>query len=322
MNRKATAFVLFLIVTVFGVFANTPEFRIRFYDKEIYYTGKPIRIKVEIYNNTGESVVMKTSDEVIYNLLLKVVSPQNLPLQPSDRYLIKRNSRPLSTYRVMSLEPGEEFGFIVDLNDYVTLTAPGLYYVEGIYYPLLDLTPDNNWRSNKISLSVQPATRDPDEAMMEQMAQEEIRRVKLPPDEVVKYTLTARQNDHWMKFFLYLDLTSLMLMNDRTRRVWQNSTQEEQMAMVERYKTDLKNNVRDTDRDGQTDFDRAIIDIPVKYEILQTSYTQDKAKVVAVEYFDRITYLEIRRYTYHLVMQDNIWKIYQYEVVNQGNVGK
>lgn len=281
-----------------------------------------MKIKVEIFNNTPESVVMKASDEVIYNLLLRVVSPRNLPLEPSDRYLVKRSTSPLSRYRVLSLEPGEEYGFIVDLNDYVRLDVPGLYYVEGVYYPQLDTEPGQAWHSNKIALSLQPATRDPDEAAIEQMAEEEIRLVRRPPDEVVTYMLQARQNDHWMRFFLYLDLPSLMLMNDRTRRVWENSTQEEQTAMVERYRQELRQDVKDTDRDGKTDYDRAIIDVPVRFEIVQTSYTADKARVVVMEYFDRITFMEIRRYTYHLEMQDNIWKIFRYEVVNQGNVGK
>ena len=310
------------IVAVFTTFANRPDFRIRFYNKEIYYTNSAVQIKIEIYNNTNETIFLKAAEDYLFNLNFNVVTVQNLPLKPSESYLIKKNSQVPYQFRVLSLEPGEEYGFIINLEDFVDIAEPGLYVVEGLYFPFMDSVTDEKWMSNKLTLSVLPRWQEPSDDILEEMTMQEIQKAKLPPDEVVAYTIQSRQNDEWMKFFLYLDVVSLMLQNDRTERIYQNSTQEEQFALVQRYKEDLENNVKDKDGDGIIDQDRAIVETPYKFEVVKTTYDKEEARVVVMEYFDRVSYTEIKKYTYYLHKKENIWKIYRYDVVNQGNVGK
>jgi len=135
-----------------------------------------------------------------------------------------------------------------------------------------------------------------------------LRKVSLPPDEVVAYTLHARQKSQWDSFFLYLDVESLLKNDPARRRRYLQLSQEDQMRMLEDYKQQLMNEQVDGD----------IIVIPEEFEVIKTEYTPEEATVQVIERFQYPGYVERKRYTYYLKKRDNVWFIYDYSVRNLG----
>jgi hypothetical protein len=215
-------------------------------------------------------------------------------------------------YRMITLEPGEEFGFIVDLDSYVTINDPGVYVLEGHFFPeLKNRETGSGIQSNKLSLTIRPGIYENEyQDMIDLETGEILSSASMAPDDVVNYTLQARQKNQWNKFFLYLDLKEILLQNNMTRRQFEKMSEVEQEASVQAYRRDLENN-RIPENQG-------IVDIPVDFEILQTSYTSNEATVIVREVFQNTGFKEIKRYTYYLHRFDNTWKIYRYEVKNIG----
>lgn len=325
MHKKIIYIVLFFILPVFGLFANEPSFQIRFYNKEIYNIESEIFVKIQIMNNSPESVILKVADERFSNIKFDVFTLRQEQVTLSELYLKKKNlnSAQPYKYRLVELQPKEEMAFIVRLNDYIDIKEPGIYKIKSSYFYRLDSEPDRNWTSNTLTLSIRPDEKTKDEDEIKEITMQEMKQAKLPPDEVVAYLLTAIQESSWIKFFLYLDLPSIIKQNDYYKRQMESSDHKEQTAFVERYKKELISGMmRDRDNDGKLDKDKAIIDVPFQYEIENTNYNNHNAKVTVKEFFDRVNYIEVKRYTYHLVKEENIWKISEYEVTNIGNVGK
>ena len=128
------------------------------------------------------------------------------------------------------MESGESFSFVEDLRDYVNLGQSGSFVVRARVYPELYRSPANRTtaavhavpalESNRLSLTLRPPLiPGPDGIPLEMDVETQavLVRERLPPDQVVEYMLSARQKSQWEKFFLYLDLES-MLARDAYRR--------------------------------------------------------------------------------------------------------
>ena len=312
MTRKHISLILLMfLIRITAAWAADPVFSIRYYNKKIYYPESPIQIKVILTNPESESLSFKIAENRTFNFLFTLKTLKNESLPPSRDYLINYNSNEPAYYRVVTLEPGEEFGFILDLDSFVDVSDPGVYILEGKFFDDLNNAEERGIDSNKLSLTIRPgmyASAYADEIDLE--TGEILKRENLPPDEVVAYTLRARQKDMWNKFFLYIDLKDILLQNDRIRRQFERMTEEEQHRELEEYREKLQS--------GSLPENQSIVDIPREFEILQTSYTSHEATVVVRETFQNIGFRDIKRYTYYLHRYDNIWKIHRYEVKNVG----
>jgi hypothetical protein len=125
---------------------------------------------------------------------------------------------------------------------------------------------------------------------------------------VINYLLTARQKEQWEKFFLYLDLESMLTRNAQRRRQWLNESEEGRQQMIERYRRELQSATVDGD----------IATIPMNFAIERTQYGAEEGTVTVLEYFRVGTYTERKRYTYYLRRRDDVWSIEDYTVVNLG----
>ncbi len=312
MTRKRISLILLLILLgISAASAAEPVFSIRYYNKKIYYPESPIQIKVILSNPDSQPISFKVSENRTFNFQFNLKTLKNETLPPSRDYLISYNSNQPAYYRTVTLEPGEEFGFIVDLDSFVNVTEPGVYILDGQFFKDLNSRSAEGIQSNKLSLTIRPgmyATTYSDEIDLQ--TGEILSQENLPPDEVVAYTLKARQKDQWNRFFLYMDLKDILLQNDMIRRQFEKMSEEEQYRALEEYKETLKM--------GEMPENQSIVDIPMDFEILQTTYNSREATVIVREEFQQIGFKEIKRYTYYLHRYDNIWKIHRYEVKNVG----
>jgi hypothetical protein len=135
-----------------------------------------------------------------------------------------------------------------------------------------------------------------------------IAKTPMAPDETVKYMLTARQKSQWEKFFLYLDLESLLLSNPSMATAYKNAGESEKLSQLAAFRESLK--------DGKTDV--SFLQLPYSFAVEKTTYTEDRGTVTVLEKFKYPDFVEIRSYVYYLKRLEGIWYIYSYTVTNKG----
>jgi len=275
----------------------------------------------------------RLADERAFSVDFDVRTNTNRPVDAADILVRKRSQSQQVFFREISVEAGESFSFVENLRDFSSMTHSGTYVVQARIFPELYQTID--WRtgvlgsaagiapgrtlaaagmpleSNRLMLSIRPRVLPgPDGIPMELDVETSaiLVREKLPPDDVVAYLLTARQKEQWEKFFLYLDLESMLSRDAYRRRQWVAESEEGRQRMIARYRQDLRNAVIDGD----------ISMIPMKFEIERTVYSALSGTVTTLEYFRVGTYTEKKRYTYYLEKRDDVWTIVDYSVVNLG----
>jgi hypothetical protein len=315
--------ILFLTGTA-GLFAAEGEvsFSIRYFDQKIYYLEQePIMIQITISNNSPEVYRFKLADERAFSVDFDVRSMNNRLVEPAEELLRRRNSSGSIFFRELSVESGESFSFIEDLRRYVNLSAPGSYIVRAQVFPELyrnaSLSAGSAERgapalqSNRLSLRLRPpALPGPDgnPMVMDPETNAALRRERIPPDEVISYILSARQKSQWDKFFLYLDLESMLNRDPVSRRRWLASGEEDRQKMTDNYRQQLSGAMIDGD----------ISSIPTEFTIERTLYSGLEGTVTVLEKFREGNYTALKRYVYTLRRQNDIWMVADYTVTNLG----
>ena len=225
----------------------------------------------------------------------------------------KRNTNRQIYFREITLEPGETYSFIENIKDYIEINEPGIFLVNSLFFPELKRYSDNSEMhviSNKLSLEIKPA---PSAAALgslpvSPLSGEILQAKPIPPDQVISYLLTARQKSLWEQFFLYMDLEKMISRDPSRNRRFKAESEAGRMEMVEVYKHEL----------SQERVDKDIAVIPVEFKIEHTGYTDTKAEVKVIEWFEYSNFREKKRFTYFLASKDGIWTVYDYIVENLG----
>ena len=310
---KKIIILLYLSITITSLtFASSEDISvsIRFFDKKIYYPESQIQLQIRIINNSLENFSFNSAEIRSYNFNFNAKTLTNISVHSSSNYLLSHRTNNPVFYREITLLPGEEYAFITDLDDYVDIKESGIFIIQSNFYPNFQLGYSSQFiESNKLTLSIRPSLDIPVfEEQIDIQTGEILELTALPPDEVVKYTIEARLQSAWTKFFLYLDIKGLLLNHPDLKHKYNTLSEEKQLALVEEYKNQLKNKRIDND----------ILLTPSSFEILKTSYTQNEATVDVNEEFVFPEYTEMKKYTYYLHRFGNIWLIYNYDVRNLG----
>ena len=315
MNRKKYTIVLIILLILvqvpsFSLTGDAIGFTINFHNKKVYFLGDPVWIEAVITNNSTETYHFKVADNRYYTLDFTVKTPTNIKLVHSRKFTIERNSDQPVFFREISLEPGERYGVLVNLNDFIDFNRADTYMVEAYFYPELFVgNKPEFFVSNRLTLDIRPALKTAEAREMTNLVTgEKIERQPIPPDEVVSFTLSARQKSQWNRFFLYLDLEELLKKNPSRKRQYIRLSEEDRRMMLKHFKEELKQEV----------VDRDILVIPSSFRILKTTYTPFEGTVEVLEKFKYTDYTEKKKYTYYLVRKDKYWMIVNYEIQNLG----
>ncbi len=323
LDKKIVLFLGLIILCMFplsaiegsdNASASSIGVNIRYYDKRIYYIeDDPIWIEVTISNDTTDTYRFKLADDRIFSIDFDVRTLSNRHIGLSERIIEKRTQNFPVFFREVSIAPGEAFSFIEDLREYAFLNQSGSFVVQAKLFPeLLKNTQGHSViLSNRLSLSLrnEPIRGiDGIPAALDVETNAVLARESLAPDEVVDYLLSARQKSQWEKFFLYLDLESMIMNDAGRRRLWNAESEEGRVRMLDRYRFDLQN----------ATIDGEFSTIPLNYTIERTSYGREEGTVSVLEQFKTGTYIENKRYTYHLRRRDDVWMIVDYTVLNLG----
>ncbi|HUI70809.1 MAG TPA: hypothetical protein VL354_09825, partial [Spirochaetia bacterium] len=206
--------------------ATVAGFSVRFYEQKIYFLGDEIQVQAVIENDTPDTQRFRVADNRYYNLDFDVRTTTNIPLVHAKEFTTGRGSDQPVFFRDVTLEPGENYSFVVDLTKYISFTDAGLFVVQAMFYPDLFRGPTSQaMMSNRMTLNIKPPVMGAEQrAKVEAETGALIARAPLPPDEVVSYTISARQKSQWEKFFLYLNLDSLLRKNPEKDRAYRNAT--------------------------------------------------------------------------------------------------
>ncbi|MDR2536175.1 MAG: hypothetical protein LBD29_09120 [Treponema sp.] len=319
MKQKYTIILLSILLWGIGSAVASAQvvFNIRYYDKRIYYVSDaPIYVQVTITNNSPAPFRFKLADERVFSIDFDVRTMTNRAVEPAAILIRKRSQQQQIYFRELTIESGESFSFVEDIRNYAELQQSGSFVVQAKMYPELyretgGIPNVRPLESNRISLSIRPPIIPGPDGLPVEMDVETnavLVRQKLPPDEVVRYLLTARQKSQWEKFFLYLDLEAMLSRDAVRRRQWLAESEEGRLRMVARYRMEIQNATADDD----------IANIPIEFQIERTTYNEMEGSVTVQEKFRLGTIVERKRYTYHLQRKDDIWTIVDYMVNNLG----
>ncbi|GHV96014.1 hypothetical protein AGMMS50293_23340 [Spirochaetia bacterium] len=302
------------------------DFSIRFFDKRIYYVeSDPVYVQITITNHSSSTYRFKLADERAFSVDFDIRSVTNRSLEQADALIRKRTQYQQIFFREIAVETGESFSFVEDLRDYVNLKQPGSFIVQARVFPELYRTTVSSsisanvgntggaaaLESNRLNLNIRPpAIPGPDGIPLDMNVATNavLIRERLAPDQVVEYMLSARQKSQWERFFLYLDLESMLARDGVRQRRWLAEGEEGRRRMLEDYRKELQSSVSDGD----------ISVIPTEFTMQQTRYNNDEGTVVVLEKFRVGNFTELKRYTYNLEQKNNIWVIVNYSVVNLG----
>jgi len=287
------------------------DLSISFFDKRIYVPGAEIPVKVTVRNDSPRTWRFKLADERRLSLSFDVRTVSNRRIEASDAWKRAMASVEPAYYREMALEPGEEYSFVEDLRDYVSIAEPGAYVLRCSFWPELAgrATSTPTLASNALSLSVRPGIPSPTavEAFRDGLP-ELLKLERIPPDEVVARTIRARQHGRWNEFFLYLDVERLLQANPEMKRIYDRESDDGRRRMLESYRADLMESVVDAD----------IVVVPSAFEVIETRYGSFYGSVVVTEKFAYEGFSMLKEYTYELEKRDDVWYIVGYTVLNKG----
>jgi hypothetical protein len=301
------------------------SFSIRYFDKKVYHVSgdadDPIYVLMTISNNGPSTYRFKLAEERSFSVDFDVRTLKNRPVELSEKLIERRNQKQQIFFREITIEAGESFSFVENIRDYASLKEPGAFIVQAKIFPELFRpetaanaggsapTAVSSLPSNRLALNLRPPQlRGPDgiPVIMDDETNMPLVREKLSPDKVVEYFLTARQNNQWEKFFLYLDLEGLYTRESSRQRQWQRESAESRQAVLERFRREIQS--------GSTERDFSYV--PVEFTIEKTEYDAREAKVTVAEQFKPGDYYERMRYTYTLHRKDEYWVIVDYAVSN------
>lgn len=313
---------LLIIVAVFAFFGqilfaenfSNASVSIKFYDKTMYYPGNadanPVFVHVTIRNNGTQTLRFKLADDRMFSMDFNALTIKRSALPQTETIVRKRTTNQTVYFREIALEHGEEYSFVENLKEYVTISDPAVYYVELTFYPELYRTKNYSLNSNRLTLEIRPSPTAASSAYIPVQSQTAavLLAESISPDKVVEQTIIARQRGLWDQYFLYMDIESMLERSPSKKRTYRSVSANERERMLQMYKADLM----------QSRIDGDIVAIPEKFQIEKTTYSQTEGSVVVTEWFNNRTFYEKKSYTYKLRQREGIWQIYDYTVVNLG----
>lgn len=311
MTRRSLSAALLATLLFAGAQAAAEvKLSIRFFDKRINFPGNEIPLMITISNLSESTYRFKLADDRVYSLSFEARTPSNRLLDLSDGYKIAMSQSKPVFYRELAIKPGEEYSFKEGLERFIRVDTPGNYTIKAAFYPeLASSSAAAPVASNVLTLSVRPSPGlPPATEAIRAVTGEALKAQALPPDEVVRRTIVARQKGLWNEFFLYLDLESLVSRDQDRKKEYDAESDEGRRRMIERYRADLQTNVVDND----------IVVQPFYFEILETRYTESKGFVSVLEKFQSGQLRIVKEYTYELRRRDEVWYVSDYTVFNKG----
>ncbi|MCG8451660.1 MAG: hypothetical protein MI717_00585 [Spirochaetales bacterium] len=209
-RRTICAVIITAIITQASVFADA-RFSIRYHDKNIYYPGDEVSLKLTLSNpmdSMDEDLSFFLADDarLSFGFDARSLSGQPAPVAATLPAALSRSS----SYRPVHLSPGQEMSVTVNLSDWVNLSEPGQYRLTGYFFP--DLRGGEKRMLNAttvLDLTVLPQTGKRWQEELDAEVVQALALRDLDPKSVVMETFESRSFSRYNRALVYMDLDSL-----------------------------------------------------------------------------------------------------------------
>ncbi len=302
----------FLVLAFIGsavLLSAQVQVSLQFFNKSLYVPSSPILVKVTIRNESPSVFRFRIADNRMFSVRFEMRTLTNRVLEPGDMWKRTIASSMPVYYREIAIQPGEEYSFVEDIQQYISLKEAGTYTIDCFFYPELFSKQDIVMKAAPLTVSIRPELPVPTAVdKVNPQISEILKAEKISPDEVIRRTITARQKGKWNEFFLYFDIEALLAQIPEKLRAYQKESDEGRRRMIEAYKSEVMS--------GYTDKD--IGAIPSSFEITETRYSATRGTVQVLEKFAYSGFVMIKLYIYELEKRDDIWYIVAYSIQNKG----
>lgn len=188
------------------------------FDREKYRIGEETVMNVEILNLENEAVNFYTSPYKLNNIRINLLDLQKgETLEEKYSRLVeisrmKEEKPELFRTEQKRLYPDEVLKFRIDLQEYFEFAEPGRYKVRVEFDPFPGMPEEHRVIiSNPVYLRLEksPARKEVDDLIHELSKIEEAK--SYTPDGTVRFMLDAYGRKDWANYFLYQDLSTLIL---------------------------------------------------------------------------------------------------------------
>ncbi|MCK5734817.1 MAG: hypothetical protein KAH21_00010 [Spirochaetaceae bacterium] len=207
MVKRFTLIVIIALTAMFSAHAEA-RFSIRYHDKNIYYPGDNIQLKITISNPEDADLTFYLADNPIQSFGFYIRSLTGELMPPAEGFTSSLSD--VGIYRVIHLSMGQELSINVDLSKWVELSSPGQFRLTGFFYSEMRGPNKNSIQADSVlDLTVMPETDKPWEDELDSEVKNALIQRNLDPQSIVKETMESRKNSHFNRALLYLDLESM-----------------------------------------------------------------------------------------------------------------
>ena len=136
--KKTFFFLLFILATLSLNANGSLSASIKFADEEIYFIGRPIIIKFEVYNYSSSNYFIEIADDVSFNFDFKIFSDKGETIDYSKDYIIAKKNREKIFTKSILLAPGQSFAVEINISQWFDFKESGEFFIQGIFYPSVD----------------------------------------------------------------------------------------------------------------------------------------------------------------------------------------
>jgi len=178
-----------------------------------YYINEPVPVYVTVVNESAAPVRFNLAEQLFLNFDFRIRSLQDMPVKERDTWQLHKLAarQQVDVTRSVTLAPGERFGRVIDVAEWLRLVSPGVYELTGYFWIFPQRSDlDFRYESNRKRFLLE-APRDVAEAIALEAESRSEREVKrMSADETVDYIITAKRRGEWEEYFRFMDLTRLI----------------------------------------------------------------------------------------------------------------
>jgi hypothetical protein len=178
-----------------------------------YYINEPLPVYVTVVNESPEPVRFSLAEQIFLNFDFRVRNMRDMQVREREAWQLHKLAarQQVDAERHVTLAPGERFGRVIDIAEWLRLVEPGNYELVGFFwmYPQRSNL-DFRYESNRKRFLLE-APREVVQAITVERTDRNERQIRrMSADETVDYMIQAKRNGDWDEYFRFMDLPRLI----------------------------------------------------------------------------------------------------------------
>lgn len=275
-------------------------------NKNVFEVNEPIEINNVIENLGVEAIGIEVSDISTLNYDYVVYMLNGRVIEKSMKFYEnkERTIEQLNIPRKEILYPEEQYGQIVNLNQYYDNLEPGRYILEPIFFPLTNMGDSYpHIKGKKLQIQIVPI---PYKGELEPGLETSLKQYTpfSSAFDTIDFVLDAKLKSDWDAFFAYFDLSKIISLFNKWYIRYNDLPKSKRDELLEEFKEYLREN-----------FEKSMM----SYDVVRSFRDKTGAIVIAEIYRMQNSVVFTTRYTFYLEKRKDFWIIVNYELTNLGS---